>query len=185
MLMVAELGSSHRPGQLTEYLVRARHHNPGPGIDLLYLTQPMTAAAAPDGMPERCRFAHLTWLEDLEVADEVRGDSEDPRDVRCLALLRDRLSQEGALAAGQALKSRTAAGEAVVSNDLPVEWEQVPDGAVQAAAQAGQPSARNCDNDIGDSPVTARTSSEAGPISPLATAAYVETHASTCQSGAP
>lgn len=129
------LGSSHRAGQLTEYLVRARHHNPGPSIDLLYLTQPMTAAV-PDDMPGRCRFAHLTWLEALDVAKEVWADSMDPREVRCLALLREHLDREGALAAGLAPKKRTTTGGAAMANDLPEEWEQVLDGAVLAAAQA-------------------------------------------------
>lgn len=129
------LGSSHRPGQLAEYLVRARHHNPNPAIDLLYLTQPMTAAV-PDDMPERCRFAHVTWLEALDVADSVWGDSEDPREVRCLALLRDHLDHEAALASAPARKRTNTAGEAFGADDLPEEWQQVLDGALMAAAQA-------------------------------------------------
>jgi len=53
------LGGSHRPGQLAEYLLRARHHNPEPTIDLLYLTHPM-AAASPDHLPERAAATHTS-----------------------------------------------------------------------------------------------------------------------------
>lgn len=127
------LGGSHRPGQLAEYLVRARHHNPGTAIDLLYLTQPMPAAS-PHDMPERCRFAHLTWRDALDVADAVWGDSNDPREMHCLALLKKHLEQEGALTSVSA--STTTPHREVVADDLPAEWQQVLDRAVQAASDA-------------------------------------------------
>jgi hypothetical protein len=129
------LGASHRPGQLAEYLLRARHHNPDYAIDLLYLTQPMTAAT-PDRMPERSRYAHLTWLDALAVADSVWGASDDPREVRCLALLRQHLEVEGALAQA-AIRRRSASAQPVTSAaDLPDEWQLVVNEAVLSAAQA-------------------------------------------------
>jgi hypothetical protein len=129
------LGSSDRPGQLAEYLLRARHHSPNQAIDLLYLTQPMTAAT-PDDMPERCRFAHMTWLEALDLADSVWGDSDDPREVRCLGLLRDHLDREGALAVAPVPRRKGTKSRAVAAEDLPPEWQQVVAGAVAAALQA-------------------------------------------------
>jgi len=129
------LGGSHRPGQLAEYLVRARHHNPGPAIDLLYLTQPMSAAS-PSDIPERCRYAHLTWSDALELADSVWGDSEDAKEMRCLALLREHLQREGALA-DQPVRPTTRR-QAVVPDELPVEWQHVLAGAVEAARQSAR-----------------------------------------------
>ena len=129
------LGGSHRPGQLAEYLVRARHHNPDPAIDLLYLTQPMVAAS-PQDMPERCRFAHLTWVDALDVAESVWGDSEDPREVRCLALLREHLQREGALASRAPTATRRR--QTPFDDELPVEWRRVLADAVKAAKQSAR-----------------------------------------------
>ena len=39
------LGGSHRPGQLAEYLLRARYTVPAQRLIPLYLTQPMSAAS--------------------------------------------------------------------------------------------------------------------------------------------
>lgn len=129
------LGGSHRPGQLAEYLRRARHHNPEQAIDLLYLTQPMVAAT-PDDMPERCRYAHTDWPEAMAIAEDVWGDSEDPREKRCVTLLRDHLAAEGALAELGASSRSTKRAGATIADDLPESWRRVLDGAVLAAAAA-------------------------------------------------
>lgn len=129
------LGGSHRPGQLAEYLLRARHHNPEKAIDLLYLTQPMLAAS-PEPLPERCRYAHISWPEVLEIADGVWGDSDDPREVRCLTLLREHLEAEGALAEVAVPARSTSRRRPEAAAPLPEEWQRVVDRAVVAAGQA-------------------------------------------------
>jgi len=129
------LGGSHRPGQLAEYLLRARHHNPEPAIDLLYLTQPMLAAI-PDDIPERCRYAHMNWPEALEIADAVWGGSGDHREIRCLTLLREHLQTEGALAAASVSPTSTRPRRSLARAELPEDWLRVVDEAVVTAAQA-------------------------------------------------
>lgn len=129
------LGRSHRPGQLAEYLLRARHHNPEQAIDLLYLTQPMTAAS-PDHIPERCRYTHIDWPDVLEIANAVWGVSVDPREVRCLTLLREHLEAEGALAEVPVRARSTSPPGAAAPERLPEHWRRVVDGAVVAATQA-------------------------------------------------
>jgi hypothetical protein len=128
------LGGSHRRGQLAEYLRRARHHSPDQAIDLLYLTQPMTAAT-PDLTPEGCRYAHLSWPDALEAAESVWAASDDPRVVRCLTLLRGHLEAEGALA-GVTTRRKAVGNRPTTSADaLPEQWLRVVDGAVMTAAK--------------------------------------------------
>lgn len=133
------LGGSHRPGQLAEYLLRARHHNPEKTIDLLYLTQSMSAAS-PDPVPERCRYAHITWSQALDIADHVWGASDDPRELRCLVLLREHLKGQGALAALPHRAQSKSTRRAEPPADLPEEWRRLIDHAVVLAerAAAGQ-----------------------------------------------
>jgi hypothetical protein len=133
------LGGSHRPGQLAEYLLRARHHNPEKAIDLLYLTQSMSAAS-PDPVPERCRYAHITWSQALDVADDVWGTSADSRELRCLVLLRDHLQGQGALAALPVRAESKGTRRAQPPADLPEVWRRLIDRAVVLAerAAAGQ-----------------------------------------------
>jgi hypothetical protein len=127
------LGGSHRPGQLTEYLRRARHDSPERAIDLLYLTQPMTAAT-PDHTPEGCRYEHLSWPDALEVAESVWAASDDPREVRCLTLLREHLKAEGALAGVITRRKAVSNRPAASPGQLP-EQLRVVDGAVMTAAK--------------------------------------------------
>jgi hypothetical protein len=127
------LGQSHRPGQLSEYMRRAHHHNPGPAIDLLYLTQPMSAAA-PDDIPGHCRYSHIDWPSALEIANAVWADSPDPREVRCLSLLRDHLEAEGALAPAERLATRERTPS--TAEELPAPWLPVLEDATASAARA-------------------------------------------------
>ena len=94
------------------------------------------AAASPQDMPERCRFAHLTWLDALDVADSVWKGSEDAREVRCLTLLREHLQREEDLVSQTAVT--TTLGRAVVADELQEEWRHVLDGAVEAAKQSAR-----------------------------------------------
>lgn len=129
------LGGSHRPGQLAQYLLRARHHNPEKAIDLLYLTQPMSAAR-PDPMPERCRYAHIRWPEVLELADTVWGGSDDLRHARCLTLLREHLEAEGALADEAVPARSTSARRPAAPAELPELWQRVVDRAMGEVRKA-------------------------------------------------
>ena len=129
------LGRSHRPGQLAEYLLRARHQNPKQEIALLYLTQPMLTAG-PDHVPEGCRYAHIGWPEALEIASAVWGVSDDPREVRCLTLLREHLEAERALAAMPVRTTTVSSSRTAFLHDLPKEWRRVSDEAVASATQA-------------------------------------------------
>ena len=83
-------------------------------------------------MPERCHFAHLTWLDALEVADTAWANTDDFREARCLTLLKEHLAFTGALTKVAAPTTRRRQAVAAV-DDLPAEWQEVLDAAVQAA----------------------------------------------------
>jgi hypothetical protein len=131
------LGRSHRAGQLAEYLRRAKHDNPGQTIDLLYVTHPVTYAV-PGVIPEGCRYDRLFWPAVLEIAVRVWGESNDPREVRCLSALTDHLEAEGALAEAPNLAPRAGAGIAGPVEPLSPEWQRVLDDALEAATGAAR-----------------------------------------------
>lgn len=69
---------SIREGQVDWYIELARHHRAGDDIDFLYLTR--DPVDSPPQLPERCRYANVTWSQVVDpirdvwapTADEVR-----------------------------------------------------------------------------------------------------------------
>lgn len=122
---------SHTPGQLAGYLDRAREEYPGRQVNLMYVTPPMTVAD-PDHMPADCQYGLMPWPAVLPVARETWGESDDPREQRCLSLLHEHLARVGALTEAQPRPRPRRAPE----EPLPAEWAEVLVAAVERAGEA-------------------------------------------------
>jgi hypothetical protein len=72
----------------------------------------------------------------MTVADAAWGGSDDPREVHCLALLREHLEAEGALAEVAVNARSSKSAQAVASEDLPQRWQHLLEEAVETASRA-------------------------------------------------